>query len=465
MSSHRFSSWRRVFGRGAPSRASAAIPDAAPVMSAEEAQARLGELRASCVATWEPPDPVVLGSFLREVADAVQALEPGLSVSDALRGAAVDVDDAEALFGAGWELVEVDLDALAVAPLARALTLAPRDVAIVNELALALEAAGSPAEAARLYRENVWAVAESETAAGLSSHFAAMVGDWSAAQAAALAIDPAGEHAYFRERALRRVGRATAVHGVARLTDDDVRGWDAVLAGSVLLCRAPEDLDGMNGRFGALWEQPGDLVHRLGVLRSALARAGRMPARVVAGSDRDSQVLGWAIATVFGLPDPVSPTEPTPPGEPSLVVLFDWSMLDEEFFDRFGDDRDAVLFAYFLDWTRRHPLAADLVAMQAEALFAPWAEGMRLDGPPEAMLDPDPARRPTVVSVPADDRDPQQIGVDLAMVHASPAGDADLDELVRLIDALRAQPGDVGLFGGTRDQYFPDGPVTSGKFF
>ena len=465
MNARRFGNWRNVFRRAPESRAGAEVPGAGPVMSPEDAQARLGELRASCVATWEPPDPVALASFLRDVADALQALEPDLSATDTLRAAAADVDDPEALFEAGWELVEVDLDALAVTPLARALTLQPGNVAIVNELALALEAAGSPAEAARLYRENAWAVDESETAQGLYSHFAAMGGDWEATHTMALRIDLAGEHAFFRERALRRVGRATAVHGVARLTDDDVRGWDAVLAGSLLLCRAPDDLDGMNGRFGALWEQPGDLVHRLGVLRALLDRAGRMPTRVVAGSDRDSQVLGWAIATLFGLPAPVSPAEPTPPGEPSLVVLFDWSTLDEEFFDRFGADRDAVLFAYTLDWTRRHPLAPDLVAMQAEALFAPWSEGMRLDGPPDAMLDPDPARRPKLVTVPADDREPQQIGVDLAAVPATPAEGTDVDELFGLIDALRTQPGDVGLFGGPRDQYFPDGPVTSGKFF
>ena len=342
MNAHRFGNWRKVFRRAPESRAGAEVPGAGAVMSPEDAQARLGELRASCVATWEPPDPVAVASFLRDVADALQALEPDLSATDTLRAAAADVDDPEALFEAGWELVEVDLDALAVTPLARALTLQPGNVAIVNELALALEAAGSPAEAARLYRENAWAVEESETAQGLYSHFAAMVGDWEATHTMALRIDPAGEQGFFRERALRRVGRANAVHGVARLTDDDVRGWDAVLAGSVLLCRAPDDLDGMNGRFGALWEQPGDLVHRLGVLRAVLDRAGRMPTRVVAGSDRDSQVLGWAIATSFGLPAPVSPAEPTPPGEPSLVVLFDWSTLDEEFFDRFGADRDAV---------------------------------------------------------------------------------------------------------------------------
>jgi hypothetical protein len=143
-------------------------------MSAEDAQARLGELRASCVATWEPPDPVLLAAFLGEVADTLQALELDLSVIGTLRAAAGDVDDPEALFEAGWELVDVDLDALAVTPLARALTLQPRNVAIVNELALALEAAGSPAEAARLYRANAWAMEESETAAGLYSHFAAI---------------------------------------------------------------------------------------------------------------------------------------------------------------------------------------------------------------------------------------------------------------------------------------------------
>ena len=465
MNAHRLGNWRRVLRRAPQSRGGAEAPGAVPVMGPEDAKARLGELRASCVATWEPPDPMALAAFLGDVADTLRALDPDLSVIDTLRAAAGDVDDAEALFEAGWELVDVDLDALAVTPLARALTLQPRNIAIVNELALALEAAGSPAEAARLYRENAWAAEESETAQGLYSHFAAMVGDWPATHAMALRIDPAGEHAFFRERALRRVGRAHAVRGTARLTDDDVRGWDAVLAGSVLLCRAPDDLDGMNGRFGALWEQPDDLIHRLGVLRSALARAGRMPTRVVAGPDRDSQVLGWTIATVFGLPAPVSPAEPTPPGEPSLVVLFDWSTVDEEFFDRFGADRDAVLFAYHLDWTRRHPLAPDLVAMQAEALFAPWSEGMRLDGPPDAMLDPDPTRRPAVVSIPADDREPREIGADLATVPTSAAVDADLEELLRVIDALRTQPGDVGLFGGARDQYFPDGPVTSGKFF
>ena len=192
MTAHRFGNWRKILRRTAQSRAGAEVPGAVPVLSPEDAHARLGELRASCVATWEPPDPVALASFLRDVADALQALEPDLSVIDALRGAAADVDDAEALFGAGWELVEVDLDALAVTPLARALTLAPRNVAIVNELALALEEAGSPAEAARLYRENAWAAEESETAAGLSSHFAAMVGDWEATQAMALRIDPAG---------------------------------------------------------------------------------------------------------------------------------------------------------------------------------------------------------------------------------------------------------------------------------
>ena len=101
MSTHRFGNWRKVFRRASQSRAGAEVPGAVPVMSPEDAQVRLGELRASCVATWEPPDPVALAAFLRDVADALQALEPDLSVIDTLRGAAANVDDAEALFGAG----------------------------------------------------------------------------------------------------------------------------------------------------------------------------------------------------------------------------------------------------------------------------------------------------------------------------------------------------------------------------
>ena len=50
---------------------------------------------------------------------------------------------------------------------------------------------------------------------------------------------------------------------------------------------------------------------------------------------------------------------------------------------------------------------------------------------------------------------------DLATVPATPANVSDLDEIFGLIDALRTQPGDVGLLCGAQDQYFPDGPVTT----
>jgi hypothetical protein len=435
----------------------------APTRTPDDAQTHLRELRLACIATWEPPDPAAVASFLYDLADTLEVLQPTLLVIAALRSAAARLDDAEALHRAGWELVDVGLDELAVAPLALALALAPGNASTVNELALALEAAGSPAEAARLYRENAWAQEVSESTRGLCSHFAAMVGDWQTTYDMASRIDPAGECAFFRERAVRRLGRANAVHGVARLTDDDVRGWDAVLAGSLLLCRASDELVGMNGRFGAQWERADDLVQRLGVLHTVLARAGRSPTRVVAGPDRDSQVLGWTLANLFGLPAPASPNESTPPGSPSLVVLFDWSLVEKAFFDRFAHDRDVVLFAYGLDWTRRHQPAPDLVAVQAQAVFPPWHQRLRLDGPPEAMADPDPARRPKVVSIPADDREPHEIAADLATLPDTPTGDADLDELLRLVDALRARPDEVGLFGGARDHYFPDGPVASPK--
>ena len=71
--------------QSAQSRAAAEASGALSVLSPGDSQGRLWELRASCVATWQPPDPVALASFLREGADALQALEPDLSVIDALR--------------------------------------------------------------------------------------------------------------------------------------------------------------------------------------------------------------------------------------------------------------------------------------------------------------------------------------------------------------------------------------------
>ena len=104
----RFSIWRRFLGKAPASRAVGQVPGAEPVMSPEDAHARLGELRASCAATWEPPDPVALAAFLREVAETLQALEPDLSVSDALRRAAADADDAEALLTRALEGVSAE---------------------------------------------------------------------------------------------------------------------------------------------------------------------------------------------------------------------------------------------------------------------------------------------------------------------------------------------------------------------
>lgn len=428
-----------------------------PTMDRDTAVAALRQMRASGPTTCDAPDPAWLATFLHELAPVLSALEVSGDVVGAVRAGASAIDDPSALFSAGFQLFDVGLGDLAVGPLARAAALMPDEPQVINELALAVEMAGRPDEAARVFREHGSVLGE-ESSRALYSHFAAMAGDLETTRQLLPTLDPSSPFGFFADRARGRIERGDALARRGRLTAGDLRGWDAAINGTLLLARSEFGADdGMNGRFGALWDSADRCSRMLVELRRVLAHVGRIPTRVVFAPDRDSEVLAWAVSSSMGLGAPLDLGAPSDGSGPTLVVAFDWSSVDAVVRERFAADRGAVLFAYALDWTRQHPIAPDVVGLEAQAAFPAWGSRMRAlpgaDGLPGEIVDEPP-----------DAREPHLIGADLAATAPMAADPADEADLAGVVDAIVAVPASVGLLGGARTMYYPDGPVRSARF-
>ena len=433
-------------------------PQEAPAPDRQTALDALRGLRRQSPTTWIDPEVGWVVGFLGELAAVLAALGGTDDAIAAVAAAADQPDDADALYLAGWQLADIGLGDLAVAPLGRSLSLRPGHTPALDELALALEEAGRPDEAARLYRANPAALDSAESSRALYSHYAAMAGDLGVTQHLVPLIDPAGPHGFFRERAIARVARMNAVAGVARLDSSDLRGWEVVLNGMLLLHPSEIGTDEMNGRFGAIWDNPDRFEQILSLLQAVLDRVDRQPTQIVAAADRDSQILGWALAARFGLDAP-HPVDGEPPSSgTTLVSLFNWSSLDEQIFSRYGSDQRAVLFGYSLDWTQRSSLAPDVVGLEAQATFPVWGEHMRVVDDPAGGAPRD------VIREPIDDRDAGVVGRELGSRTPVASAERDGGEVLSVAAAMTRQPDSCGLLGGARDRYYTDGPVRSNRF-
>lgn len=437
-----------------------------PPLGPDEAHDQLDELRKQAPRTWSAPEPRWLSDHMAQLSDVLDVLHPQSAAARDTRAVLGDPNDPDRWYRAGWALIDAGLSALAVAPLALANALRPGHPPTVDGLALALEATGRPDEAARLYREAPGVLEVSEPSRALYSHYAAMDGDLDAVRAMVPQIDEAGPLGFFRARAADRLARHDALRrapaSVAPLDDRDLRVWEFVLHGMLLLSQADTATDEMRGRYAARWDSPEHIASVLDLLEVALGSLGRTVTHIAAAPDRNSQIVGRVIAGRLGLPPPVDLHAATPEDATTLVVLFDWSV-DGDLHETFQRDAGTILFAYSINWTHGHSIAPDVVGMEAQALFPAWAARMRIDGDPTDLAHPDPARRPRILNVPADDRPIVEVAAEL--LTARPAADAGARTALRsLVDAARTTPHCVGALGGRRARFFPGGPVASARF-
>lgn len=418
-------------------------------MSPEEAARHLRELDQGGISATGPLPPAELHAYLHKVRTYLEVLPDRASLAASVLRAETEPDNPVELHNAGVALAGA-ARGIAIPVLYSALARGLDDPMTVQVLAHALGTRGRPHEAVSLYRQHPWALAE-EQARASCAHFAAMAGDLATTREMAAQLSSTAT-ADARQLALSRVARAEALHRRSR-PPWGLREWVGVLHGSVLLHESPHGVEVMHGRYAALWDDDNRLAQVLGLLNQVLIRAGRQPARVVGGRDRDSQILA---AIAEGLVRPVPGHGPS--AATTLAVYYTWNPDDDDVLHR-SEDPGTVLFAYSLDWTRGHELVPDVIGMEAQHVTPAWGERIRLG------TDESGARASQ--TIPADDRSPEELGPELGVLlqAVSPDLDPSLSAVLSVVDALRdAGPACSGLLRGTRRPYHPGGPASSTQF-
>ncbi|MEV5880700.1 hypothetical protein AB0L75_42320 [Streptomyces sp. NPDC052101] len=397
---------------------------------------------------------------LAEVALVVARAAGTAGFDDLAKAAAAVVAEPEhpkALYDFGYWCIERDVAHLAVPALREALRLSNGSPVALRELVSAYEHEGR-------HREAVTELARYEgTFADWPERYllvfnAVLAGDLELARRQhALLPDP--EDAQWRparERQNRVLARAAAAERVSALDLTDLRGWQYVIAGTVLGTLSPYGFDaGMHGRYAWLQDTPDGCLRGLERLRTLLAATEVRPRTVSLLPDRDSRILGLAAAEVLGLP-----AEPFTPGRPdTVVVAYDLDGLAAhdggpeiigQLFERVPGQ---VLHAHASCWTDSPAITADSVALLHQSVVPPWGEQLRqgADG--------------GVERGPADDRPEAEIAADVTAADpgADPGdGSGPADDEADFA-AFAAAVGSTWL-RGDRARVRSCGPVPSSRF-
>ncbi|MFV2178243.1 hypothetical protein ACFHW2_38100 [Actinomadura sp. LOL_016] len=282
---------------------------------------------------------------------------------------------AQELYDFGYACVERGVAALAVPALRAALELLPGEVGLVRELVAALEEDHRHADAVAALDAHA-ALLEPWPDRYLLAYNAFMAGDAARAEETARALPrPDETWTPAAERLERMLARARAVRPVSPLDERDLRGWQFVIGGTVLLSLSPHGFDaGMSGRFAYLGDGYGTCRLAVERLRLVLDAAGVRPDRVMPLPDRSSTILGLAAAELLGLP--VAPFEPGRPD--ALAVAYDLTEADQEVLGGLWERAEGqVLFEHATCWTSPPPVTADVSGLLHQVVVPPWGAGLR----------------------------------------------------------------------------------------
>ncbi|MFD8393187.1 tetratricopeptide repeat protein [Streptomyces sp. NPDC059680] len=353
---------------------------------------------------------------LSEVALVVRRAAAAAGFDDLTQAAtalAADPERAKVLYDFGYACIERGVSYLAIPALREALRRSDGSLLALRELVSAYEDEGR-------HREAVTELARHEGSFKdwpdryLLVFNAVLAGDLELARRQhALLSDP--EDAQWqpaRDRQNRVLERAADAERVSSLDLTDLRGWQYVIAGTVLGTLSPYGFGaGMHGRYAWLQDTPGGCLRGLLRLRALLEAAELRPGSVSLLPDRDSRILGLAAAEVLDLP-----AEPFAPGRTdTVVVAYDLDGLAAhdggpeivgQLFERVPGQ---VLHAHACCWTDPPAITADSVGLLHQSVVPPWGERLRQGADGSIGRDP------------ADDRPEAEIAAEVTA--ADPAAD------------------------------------------
>lgn len=161
-------------------------------------------------------------------------------------------------------------------------------------------------------------------------------------------------------------------------TQTPIREWHFIQYGAAILQLAEEDTaEPAGGRYVALWGSLAETRRILEQFVKYLTQLQRLPQRVIAIPERESEIIGRALAQLLQVP--FSTLEVMEDFSESLIVAMDSRSFNgiEPLIDI---QPNQTVFAFYQSWLERSMIVPDVVGLLAQHYWSPWADGrLKLD--------------------------------------------------------------------------------------
>lgn len=294
-----------------------------------------------------------------------------VQLAELAEAAVRDPDSPDQLYELGYALIDAGAPSIAATVLWHCLALVGDSEEVVCELVSALESALAYGDAHAILDEHAALRARSFLCRYLHAFNAAMAGKLDVTRRALATLAPDSPETERMAQVITTViERADRIGDAAPLDARDLRGWQYVLTGTLVIHRSPYGFDeGMTGRYA--WLQDG-----LARIASGLDRVAELvngTPCVYAPEGRGHALVAEALARRLGIE--VAPWPAVGVPAPGVVALYDLAEVTPPDLARIAERRPGqVVFAHASPWTHDSPVAPDLTTLLYQALVPPWSD-------------------------------------------------------------------------------------------
>ena len=321
----------------------------------------------------------------------------GKELGDLVRNVIDDVNDIQALFDLSYELYEESQHGLAATFLSRANKIEPQDAHIVPELVSNLEELMLNDDARRILIEAEDLLDESELCRYLLAYNTLMTGDLDEPREILKTLQHVEDEDLksIVESFEGMLNRARYLKDKRPLDNKDLRGWHAVLNGTLLLHCSPYGDDSMNGRYAYMADSYALCREGIERVSAVIKEAGIKIPCVYSLQNRSSKILALATSEILGIPL----KQWNGDLEPGLIVVYDMEEIEsEDVLIQIADHQPGqVLWAHASCWTYPFPISPDITTFLYQMKTSPWDGGMIYDSESEDVWRADPDESPLEV--------------------------------------------------------------------
>ena len=382
----------------------------------------------------------------------------GQELGDLVRDTIENVNDIQVLFDLSYELFEEHQHGLAATLLSRANRLEPQDALIVPELVSNLEELMMNGEARKILLEAKDLLDESELCRYLLAYNSLMTGDLEEPFEILQTLQDVKDENMVPivESFGGILNRARYLKEARTLDNKDLRGWHAVLNGSLLLHCSPFGDDSMNGRYAYMSDSYSLCREGIERVGKVIQEAGINIPCIYSLENRSSKILALATSELLGIPL----KQWNGDSEPGLIVVYDIEEIEsDDTIIQIADHRlGQILWVHASCWTYPFPFSPDITTFLYQMKTRPWEGSMIYDKEAKNVRQADPDESPV-----------EEIANNIKNAVKDESYLEDLKDILTIVNELKElkdEPSMLGIFKSQerRNRQRIGSPVPSTRF-